>query len=406
MASNTLITTSLVGKETLRLLVGKLQAAKMLRSGYDSNFGKSGFKVGSTINVRLPNRFTVGNGSAVTAQNYTETVTPVVVDTQSNVAIEVVTSDLTLSLDSFSDRFVKPAVATLAGTIESKIMQKLAQSAFLQVGTPGTAITSTDIFFDAVAKLQDFLIPYDEINMLISPKTYAKAGKLMTNLFLPSTNEKVQTGSLGHAFGADWFTSAYTYTQTVGAATGTLTISGASQSGTSIAIGGFAVSTNGVLNVGDIITVNNVYFVHPITKAITTNQSQHVVTATANSNASGVATVQLYPGFYDSSFGAQQTVNALPANSASVTVAGTAGSSYGINMALYEDAGTFVSVPLDVVGAAPGNVWTETDPESGLSVTVEQWRDARAGSTIWRVDCLWGVSPLRREAMCRVVSGV
>lgn len=403
MATNTLLTTSMITREILRLFVGNLQYVKSINKSYDDYFGKEGAKIGATVNVRLPNKFAVGSGAAVTATDYTESVTPVTISNQKNIALDFTSQDLTLSLDDFSDRFLRPMASKLAATVESDVASAIAQASFNQVGTPGTAITDTGIFFDAMARLQEFLVPYDDLNMLVSPRSYARAGKLMLNLFTPQTNEKIQVGGLGHAFGADWYVAQYGYTQTVGAYSGTPLVNGATQTGSSIALDGFGVSITGALKKGDIISFAGVNFVNPMTGVATSTTAQFVVTADANSNGTGQVTAPIYPAIVTS--GPYKTVSGSPADNAAVTIAGASGSSYTCDMLLHKDAGVFVSVPLDVPGAVPGNVWTETDPESGISVTMESFRDGRSGSTLWRADVLYGVASLRREAACRVVTG-
>lgn len=400
--ANTFLTIQDVTREMLRLFVGNLQAVKAVNRGYDESFGKVGRKIGEALSVRLPTKFTVGTGAAVTPQDITEVYASVVLNTQKNVAVEVTSRDWTLSLDDVSERILKPAASKLAATVEGDLLSLMGQNTFLQVGTPGTAITDTSVFFDAMAKLQDFLVPYDDIVTLVSPKSYARAGKLMTNLFTPVTNEKIQAGTLGHAFGSDWYISQYVYSQTVGAYSGTPLVNGATQTGSSIALDGFGNNITSAIKKGDIVTFAGVNFAHPLTGADTGTLAQFVATADANSNGTGQVTLSIYPSIITS--GATKTVTASPADNAAVTIAGSAGSTYRTNMLFHKDAAVLAMSPIDVAGAAPGSVYTETDPESGISLTVEQWRDGRAGSTVLRVDVLYGVSSLRREAAVRIVT--
>ena len=402
MATNTLLTISDVTRELLMLFVGNLQAVKSVNKDYDNSFGKVGRKIGETLAVRLPNRFAVGSGAAVTATDYTETTVPVVLNQQKNIALEFTSKDLTLSLDDFSQRFLRPMASKLAATVEADLLTVLKNNSFQQVGTPGTAITDLSVFFDAMAALQNFLVPYDDIKTLIAPTAYSKAAKLMLNMFTPVTNEKIHAGSLGHAVNSDWYISQYLASHTVGAHTGTKLVNGATQTGSTIALDGFANSVTGALKQGDIITLAGVNFAHPMTGADTGNLASFVVTADANSNGTGQVNATIYPAIITS--GPYKTVTASPADNAVVTVAGGAGSTYNVNMMIHRDAAVFVSAPLDVPGAVPGNVWQETDPESGVSVTVESFRDGRSGSTLFRADVLYGVSPLRRECGVRIVT--
>ncbi len=404
MATNTILTTALITREILRLFVGNLKAVRSINKSFDSKFGVAGAKVGDTINVRMPNRFAVGSGAAVTPTDYTETVTPVVLNQQKNIALSFTSKDLTLALDDFSERFLKPMASKLASVVEQDVLSTIAQNSFIQVGTPGSVITDTGVFYDALAAIQSFLVPTDDLVMLISPRSYAKAGRLMTSLFTPVTNEKLMSDGIGRAFGYDWFTSQYLVPQTVGAYTGTPLVNGAGQTGSSIALDGFGNNITGALKKGDIISFAGVTRVNPMTGQAYADTSTHVVTADANSNGTGQVTVSIYPAITVS--GPYKTVSGSPADNAAVTIAGAAGSTYNIDLLLHKDAAVFASMPLDVPGAVPGNVYTETDENTGISLTVEQFRNGATGETLWRVDALYGVAPLRKECAVRVVTGV
>ena len=404
MATNTLLTTQMVAYETLRLLVGNLQGAKHVNTSYASDFGKAGRKIGASINMRLPNKFATGTGAAVTPGNYTERVVPLTVDTQRNVALEFSSAEASLSLDDYSNRIIKPQVSILAGQVETDIIKAIAQNAFNQVGTPGTVITTTDVFIDAKARLSEFLIPNEGIVFLVAPKSAAKAKKLMLNLFTPITNDEIVTsGAIGAAFGADWYESQYQYTHTVGAYLGTPLVNGAGQTGSSIVIDGLSTAGAGAFKKGDIVSFAGVNFAHPVTGADTGTLAQFVITADVNASG-GNATLPIYPAITTS--GPFKTVTASPADNAAITIAGAAGSSYSTNVMFHRDAVAFASVPLDTMGAAPGNVTVATDEESGITVTLEQFRDGRTGSTVLRADVLYGVAPLRQEAACRVITGI
>jgi len=162
-------------------------------------------------------------------------------------------------------------------------------------------------------------------------------------------------------------------------------------------------SVTGVLKVGDIFTIAGCFAVHPNTKAVLPELQQFVVTADANSNGSGVATVSIAPGIVTS--GAYQNVSAGPADTAVVTVAGASASTYTLGLAFAPDAYVLATAKLESSAASPENIVQEVDPETGIAVTFEKWRDARAGTDVNRIDVLFGWSALRPEIGCRVVAG-
>ena len=80
---NTLLTPSLITKEALVILENQLVAAKKVRRDYDKYFGKSlptVGKIGDTLTVRKPNRFTVRTNSTLSAQTIVEPSTSIAID--------------------------------------------------------------------------------------------------------------------------------------------------------------------------------------------------------------------------------------------------------------------------------------------------------------------------------------
>lgn len=402
MGTNTLLTISDISKETLRLLVGNLKAAKLVNRSFDDSFGQKGRMVGDTISARLPNKFAVGTGAAVTAGDYTETVVPITLNLQRNVALSFTSKDFTLSLDDVSNRIIRPAAATLAVQVEKAVLDKIGQSTFMAVGTPGTTITDLQVFWDAGAKLADMNVPEDELNMLLSTRAYSKLANKMLSMFTPNANDKMIKGSLGEAFGFDFYKSQYVYTHTVGAYTGTPLVNGATQTGSTIALDGFGVSITGALKKGDIVTFAGVFSVNPVSGVSTGQLAQFVIEADANSNGTGQVSASIYPSIVTT--GPYKTVSASPADNAAVTILGASGTSYVNSVVFHPDCAVLATATLDVPGAFPGNVSTAYDDETGIAITTELYRDGAAGNTLLRCDVLFGVSNLRRECAVRVIT--
>ncbi len=79
--SNKLLTPTQVLKEAQRVLHNNLVFVKNVNKQYSNEFAVSGAKVGSTINVRLPNRYYVSKTTALQAQSTNETTVPVTLTT-------------------------------------------------------------------------------------------------------------------------------------------------------------------------------------------------------------------------------------------------------------------------------------------------------------------------------------
>lgn len=403
MTTNTILTVGDLAPEALMLLVGELTFARLVNRQYDNRFGITGAKIGATANVKKPPLFTVGSGAAVTTQNFEQTSVPVVLDTQSNIAVEFSSADLTLSLNSFSTDVLMPAVRKLAAQIDFNGISTMYKHVYNQVGTPGTAISSVETFYDAMAKLQDNLAGTDDLLILADQRTLNKASSLIaTTMWAPRTNDDIVKSYVSDALNFEWHLNSNVIRHTVGAwGAGTTLIKGAAQTGASITMDGFAPSAT-VLKAGDVFTIAGVNAVHPLSKQDLGVLQQFVVTSAATSDGAGNVTVAISPAIVTS--GKSQNVSVGPADNAAVTVAGASGTTYGISLAMHPDAFVLATAPLSSEAAASGSVKTVSDPDTGLSITLEMWRDGRAGTDVFRLDCLYGYSPLRPELAVRIAA--
>ena len=90
-----------ITREALRIFKNQNSIISAVNRQYDDRFGATGAKNGGTLNVRLPNRYTVGTGKTVTPQDTVEQTTALVVGTQKHVPVQFYSEELTLSLDDF-----------------------------------------------------------------------------------------------------------------------------------------------------------------------------------------------------------------------------------------------------------------------------------------------------------------
>src|SRR5579884_872400 len=119
--SNTLLTPSLITREALMVLENNLSFTKQVNKQYSANFGNDnaiGQKIGSTLQVRKPVRYVGRSGAAISVENATEQEVAVTLNQQIGVDIQFSSQELTLSIDEFSDRFIKPAMANIANQID------------------------------------------------------------------------------------------------------------------------------------------------------------------------------------------------------------------------------------------------------------------------------------------------
>src|SRR5215471_9378771 len=110
--ANNLLTIAMITREQLRILENSLTYTKQIRRTYDDKFAIAGAKIGTVVNVRKPPRYVGRTGQALSLEDATETSVPVALTTQRGVDITFTSQDLTLSVDDFSKRFLRPAIAS------------------------------------------------------------------------------------------------------------------------------------------------------------------------------------------------------------------------------------------------------------------------------------------------------
>jgi hypothetical protein len=124
-----------------------------------------------------------------------------------------------------------------------------------------------------------------------------------------------------------------------------------------------------------------------------------VVTDDVSSDSSGNATIPVSPAVISS--GAFQTVNALPADNAALTILGAANTVTPQNLAFHRDAFTLACVDLEM----PGGVdWAArvSSKKLGISMRMVRQYDINNDAFPCRVDVLYGWLCVRPELACRI----
>jgi hypothetical protein len=92
-------------------------------------------------------------------------------------------------------------------------------------------------------------------------------------------------------------------------------------------------------------------------------------------------------------------MDALPADNAAVTIAGTASLAHKVNLAFHRDALALVMVPFEIGESCP---WKATMSKNGYSVTVTKAWDPVNFKEYLRFDCLFGLKVLNPFMACRI----
>ena len=412
--SNNLLTISKITNEALMVLENELTFSAEVDRNYDDQFAVVGAKLGNTLNVRRPGRFIGTTGPALNVEDFNETSVPVTLSTQFHVDTQFTSQDLALSLDMFSDRVLKPAIAAIANKIDYDGLTMAKNSTANIVGTAGTPPTGLITYLTAGAYLDSEGAPRDgRRSCIIEPFTSATIVDSLKGLFVPSDTigKQYSKGLMGRdSAGMNWKMDQNVVPQTFGSYTGkTLTANTTTFTG-SLATGWASSSTITLtasaaltINQGDVITFANVFAVNPQNRqAYGSNKLRNfVVTATTAVGTGGTA-VTVSPAIITGGQFQNVVVSATSATAA-VTPFNNTGVVSPQNIIMHRNAFTLATADLEL----PDGVHfagRASDKDLGLSIRVVRQYTINNDSIPTRLDVLYGWAPLYAELACRVAS--
>ena len=409
--ANNLLTISKITNEALMVLENELTFTSEVDRNYDDQFAVVGAKIGNTVNVRKPGRFIGTTGPALNVEDFNESSVPVTLSTQFHVDTQFTTQDLALSLDMFSSRVLKPAVAAIANKIDRDGMVMANLNTANIVGTAGTPPTGLITYLTAGAYLDSEGAPRDgRRSVIIEPFTSATIVDSLKGLFVPqeAIGEQYRKGLMGRdSAGVNWKLDQNVVSQTFGSwsantiavnvttATGFLT-SGWSQFST-ISLTASSAST---LNAGDVFTIPGVYAVNPQNRQSYGKLRNFVVMSTT-SVGTGATSVQVSPAIITA--GLFQNVSITSSGSQNITAFNNTGVASPQNIMMHRNAFTLAVADLEL----PDGVHfagRASDKEIGLSMRVVRQYTINNDSIPTRLDVLYGWAPLYPELACRIAS--
>jgi hypothetical protein len=417
--ANNLLTISKITNEALMVLENELTFTSEVDRNYDDQFAVTGAKIGATVNVRRPGRFIGTTGPALNVEDFNETSVPVTLSTQFHVDTQFTTQDLALSLDMFSDRVLKPAIAAIANKIDRDGLAMATLQTANIVGTAGTPPTGLITYLTAGAYLDSEGAPRDgRRSCIVEPFTSATIVDSLKGLFMPSQkiSDQYEKGMMGtDSAGMRWKMDQNVVSQVFGSnSTTTVTGSVSTTTGTGFLTSGWASSSTisvaaantGTLNLnaGDVITIAGVYAVNPQNRqAYGSNKLRNFVVKTTVAIASGASgSVVVSPAVITA--GQFQNVS-IPTTSSTAAV--TQFNSTGVvspqNIIMHKNAFTLAVADLEL----PEGVHfagRASDKEIGLSMRVVRQYTINNDSIPTRLDVLYGWAPLYPELACRVAA--
>lgn len=398
--TNTLVTCSIVAKESLAILKNMLTFSAAVNRDWEDEFTgnmERGYAPGATINIKKPPRYTYRAGRVAVPQATVETTVPLTLS-QGGCDINFTGLERTLSLTKLEDK-LQAAMAPVANEIDRQGLAVAHYNVFNALNSTGALPTSQANALLAVTglnqRLDEMAAPRDRQRAMISnPALNASMIQGFAGLFNASDtlSKQFKSGMMVDSLGIDYAMDQNVDVHVNGAATAT-NISGANQTGSTITVVAVA---GGTLTRGTVITLPGVYAVNPQNRSTTGTLAQFVVTSDV---AVGATSIPISPAIVTS--GAFQNVSASPTSGSPYVIWGSASTSYAQNVAFHKDAFTLAMVPMYAPTSGKGVVDVAQMTSDGFTIKVTQFYDGINDNYIMRLDVLFGWAATYPELACK-----
>ena len=397
--SNSLLTIDMITRKSLEILENNLVLTRNVNRQYDDSFAVEGAKIGSTLRIRLPDRALVTDGAALQVQADNEQFTTLTVSSQKHIGVNFTSAELTMQLDDFAERVLKPRVSQLASSVDADVATSY-KGIYNTVGTPGTTPATSLVLLQANQKLNEFATPMDQRYATVNPAANAGLVEGMKGLFNPTgtISRQFKNGMMGEGIlGLDEINMSQSISNHTNgdwgtAITVTSTVATEGQSTLGISFTG----SSKTWNVGDVFTIASVFAVNPQTRQSTGSLQQFTVTAAAT--GSSTATLSISPALYTAS-NALATVNSFPQASAVVTMLGSATVGYPQNLVYHKDAISFATADLLL---PQGVDMASRQVHNGISLRIVRQYDINNDRLPCRIDVLYGYAAIRPVTAVRL----
>jgi hypothetical protein len=393
--ANTLLSPTVILREAGKLFHEKAKFIKSVNRQYDDKFAQSGAKVGASINLRDRNAFTVTDGAIMNVQNVTEAYQTLTIDKRKHIAMDFTSQDLTLVIDEFSDRYIKPAVAKLVSAIESDALLSLRKKVWNIVDNDAAAFSYLNVV--QAKQILDENLADPGRKLLLCPSHATKYLDAAKGFYNPSgkLGSQYSSGIVEDFTGFDIQATTHLTAHTTGTAVKatTFTVNGATEGADGLVTVSNVAKT---FAAGDIVTFVGCYEVHPETKVSYGRLKQFVIT---EDYAGGAGDLKISPSIITS--GAKQNASAYPTNGGAVVKVGAAASETMVeSLAYHPDAFIFASVDLEDMSKYGG--WGARESMDGVSMRLWRQGDITNDTAPVRLDILYGFMARYPQLACRI----
>jgi hypothetical protein len=390
----------MITRKALEILENNLVLTRNVNRQYDDSYAVEGAKIGTTLRIRLPDRALVTDGAALQVQDDNEQFTTLTVASQKHIGVNFTTAEMTMQLDDFAERVLKPRISQLAASIDADVANSFLNM-YQAVGTPGTTPSSTAVLLAAQQKLNEAAAVMSPRYVTVNPAANAALIEGMKGLFNPvsTISSQFKNGMFGEGIlGFEELNMSQSIKQfTTGSRSGahTITTTVSAQGTSTIAITGTGTQT---IKKGDVFTIGSVFAVNPQTRESTGSLQQFVCTEDVAATGGAYAAVKISPAIYTSS-NALATVDSFPQSGATVTFLGGASTQYPQNLVYHKDAIAFATADLLL---PQGVDMASRQVHNGVSMRVVRQYDINNDRMPCRIDVLYGYSVIRPQMGVRL----
>lgn len=399
--ANNILTIDMITRKSLEILENESVVVRNVNREYDDSFAKEGAKIGSTLRIRKPDRVLVTDGAALSVQDENQQYTTLTVSSQKHVGVNFTTAEMTMSLDDFAEKILKPRVSQLATSIDNDVCGRAFKQIYNSVGTPGTTPATSLVLLQAQQKLNEYATPLSPRYATVNPAANAQLVEGMKGFFNPSNTISAQfkSGMMGEGIlgfseinMSQNISSLTRGTSPTAPIVATTSVNGASTLAISFTSG------SPTFKKGDVFTIANVYSVNPQTRESTGSLQQFVVTADLDISSTTTGTLAISPSIYMSDQ-ALATVNRFPTASDVITFLGSSSGVYPQNLVYHKNAITFATADL----LLPNGVdMASRQVHNGISLRIVRQYDINNDRMPCRIDVLYGSEVIRPEMACRI----
>jgi hypothetical protein len=405
--ANQFVFSNWVAMECLRLLTNQLEVAMHFDTKWMRQFDQQ-FSVGSSVQVKLPQKWTVRDGLGYQPQPINRITTTVNCNLIKGIDFEWDSIEKALEMErsekEISDSYIAPAAAQLAQQIDTDAAFFAYQNANNIVGQLGIDPTNSTTFMQGRQRMVELACPpIGEKGAIVTPSVATAVIPNIQTYFNPASeiSRAFKQGSLGMFNGFEWHESVSLARHTAGTVASTFTVAVAPSSNTNTIT--VNLTAGDTLNVGDVFNIAAVNQVNPMTRTLLTAiLKQFVVTQPLTAVGGGADVITFSPTLYGP--GSQyQNVDALPAINAAMTLfPGTTapnGKSGVQNLLLHPDAYALVSVKLESPEAVEV-ISQKRDPKTGIAIRFVRAFDPVQSRMINRWDMVYGFGAMYPDNCC------